>query len=45
MKLLAEIRANRLPKGEEAEVNAWGWLSEKIGENEFVYLFIKSFLG
>ncbi|AHF81159.1 phytoene desaturase family protein [Thermococcus paralvinellae] len=45
MKLLAEIRANRLPKGEEAQMNAWEWLSNKIGENEFVYLFIKSFLG
>ena len=45
MKLLAEIKANRLPKGEEAQMNAWEWLSDKIGENEFAYLFIKSFLG
>lgn len=45
MKLLAEIRANRLPKGEEAQMNAWEWLSGKVGENEFVYLFIRSFLG
>jgi len=45
MKLLAEIKANHLPKGEEAQMNAWEWLSDKIGENEFAYLFIKSFLG
>ncbi|WP_048160619.1 phytoene desaturase family protein [Thermococcus sibiricus] len=45
MKLLAEIKANKLPKGEEAHLNSWEWLSEKIGENEFAYLFIKSFLG
>ncbi|NJE08324.1 NAD(P)/FAD-dependent oxidoreductase [Thermococcus sp. M39] len=45
MKLLAEIKANRLPKGEEAQMNAWEWLRDKIGENEFAYLFIKSFLG
>ncbi|ALM75983.1 phytoene desaturase family protein [Thermococcus barophilus] len=45
MKLLAEIKANRLPKGEDAQMNAWEWLSDKIGENEFAYLFIKSFLG
>ncbi len=45
MKLLAEIRANRLPSGEEAYLSSWEWLSEKIGDNEFVYLFIKSFLG
>ena len=45
MKLLAEIKANRLPKGEDARMNAWEWLTDKIGENEFAYLFIKSFLG
>lgn len=45
MKLLAEIRANRLPKGEEASLNSWDWLRDKVGDNEFVYLFIKSFLG
>ncbi|WP_457752729.1 phytoene desaturase family protein [Thermococcus sp.] len=45
MKLLAGIKANRLPKGEDARMNAWEWLSDKIGENEFAYLFIKSFLG
>ena len=45
MKLLAEIKANKLPKGEEASMNSWQWLKEKIGDNEFVYLFIKSFLG
>ncbi|WP_087036900.1 phytoene desaturase family protein [Thermococcus litoralis] len=45
MKLLAEIRANRLPSGEDANMNSWEWLQEKIGDNEFVYLFIKSFLG
>ncbi|WP_324734989.1 NAD(P)/FAD-dependent oxidoreductase [Thermococcus sp. SY098] len=45
MKLLAEIKANRLPKGEDAQMNAWEWLTDKIGENEFAYLFIKSFLG
>lgn len=45
MKLLAEVKANKLPTGEEASMNAWEWLEEKIGDNEFVYLFIKSFLG
>jgi phytoene dehydrogenase-like protein len=45
MKLLAEIRANRLPSGEDAKMSSWEWLEEKIGDNEFVYLFIKSFLG
>jgi len=45
MKLLAEIRANRLPSGEDANMSSWEWLQEKIGDNEFVYLFIKSFLG
>ncbi|MCO6040461.1 phytoene desaturase family protein [Thermococcus alcaliphilus] len=45
MKLLAEIKANRLPSGEDANMSSWEWLQEKIGDNEFVYLFIKSFLG
>lgn len=45
MKLLAEVKANKLPTGEEASMNAWEWLEEKIGDNEFVCLFIKSFLG
>ncbi|WP_042697683.1 phytoene desaturase family protein [Thermococcus sp. PK] len=45
MKLLAEVKANKLPTGEDANMSSWEWLEEKIGDNEFVYLFIKSFLG
>ena len=45
MKLLADVKRNKLPTGEEAEMSGREWLKEKIGENEFVDLFIKSFLG
>ncbi|WP_297500616.1 NAD(P)/FAD-dependent oxidoreductase [Thermococcus sp.] len=45
MKLLADIKRNKLPEGEEAETSGREWIKEKIGDNEFVDLFIKSFLG
>ncbi|ASJ10545.1 oxidoreductase [Thermococcus sp. P6] len=45
MKLMAEIKRNRLPKGEEAEMSGREWIREKVGDNEFVDLFIESFLG
>ncbi|WP_010479372.1 phytoene desaturase family protein [Thermococcus zilligii] len=45
MKLLADIKRNRLPTGEEAEMSGREWIREKIGDSEFVDLFIKSFLG
>ena len=45
MKLLADIKRNKLPTGEEAEMSGREWIREKIGDNEFVDLFIKSFLG
>ena len=45
MKLLADIKRNRLPRGEEAEMSGREWIRERIGDNEFVDLFIKSFLG
>ncbi|WP_297521967.1 NAD(P)/FAD-dependent oxidoreductase [Thermococcus sp.] len=45
MKLLADIKRNKLPTGEEAEMGGREWIKEKIGDNEFVDLFIKSFLG
>ena len=45
MKLLADIKRNKLPAGEEAEMSGREWMREKIGDNEFVDLFIKSFLG
>ncbi|WP_456423250.1 phytoene desaturase family protein [Thermococcus sp.] len=44
-KLLLDIRRNKLPKGEEAEMSGREWIREKIGDNEFADLFIKSFLG
>ena len=45
MKLLADVKRNKLPAGEEAEMSGREWIKEKIGDNEFVDLFIKSFLG
>ncbi|WP_297489529.1 NAD(P)/FAD-dependent oxidoreductase [Thermococcus sp.] len=45
VKLLADIKRNKLPTGEEAEMSGREWIREKIGDNEFVDLFIKSFLG
>ncbi|NJE11302.1 NAD(P)/FAD-dependent oxidoreductase [Thermococcus sp. MAR1] len=44
-KLLLDIKRNKLPKGEEAETSGREWIRERIGDNEFVDLFIKSFLG
>ncbi|WP_457750670.1 phytoene desaturase family protein [Thermococcus sp.] len=44
-KLLLDIKRNKLPKGNEAEMSGREWLRERIGDNEFVDLFIKSFLG
>ncbi|WP_456326442.1 phytoene desaturase family protein [Palaeococcus sp. (in: euryarchaeotes)] len=44
MKLLAEIKANRLPRKNEYE-NAKVWIEDKIGENEFVFAFLESFIG
>ncbi|ASJ08021.1 oxidoreductase [Thermococcus siculi] len=45
MKLLADVKRNKLPTGEEAEMSGREWIREKTGDNEFVDLFIKSFLG
>ncbi|ASJ01634.1 phytoene desaturase family protein [Thermococcus gorgonarius] len=45
MKLLADVKRNKLPTGEEAEMSGREWIREKLGDNEFVDLFIKSFLG
>lgn len=45
MKLMADIKRNKLPTGEEAEMSGREWIREKIGDNEFTDLFIKSFLG
>lgn len=42
MKLLAEIKANRLPVGYE---NAKVWIEDKVGENEFIFAFLESFTG
>ncbi|WP_297459118.1 NAD(P)-binding protein [Thermococcus sp.] len=44
-KLLLDVKRGKLPEGEEAEMSGREWLKEKIGDNEFVDLFIKSFLG
>ncbi|NJE49770.1 NAD(P)/FAD-dependent oxidoreductase [Thermococcus sp. 9N3] len=44
-KLLLDVKRNKLPEGEEAEMSGREWIREKIGDNEFVDLFIKSFLG
>ncbi|MFA4662158.1 NAD(P)-binding protein [Pyrococcus kukulkanii] len=45
LKLLAEIKANRLPKGEEALMPADEWIKERVGDNEFVLKFLESFTG
>ncbi|AEH24697.1 protoporphyrinogen/coproporphyrinogen oxidase [Pyrococcus yayanosii] len=45
VKLLAEIRAGRMPKGEEAVMPADEWITERIGDNEFVMAFLESFAG
>ncbi|MFA4701210.1 NAD(P)-binding protein [Pyrococcus kukulkanii] len=45
LKLLAEIKANRLPKGEEALIPADEWIKEKVGDNEFTLKFLESFVG
>ncbi len=45
VKLLAGIKRNKLPVGEEAKMSGVEWIKERIGENEFVELFIRSFLG
>ena len=44
-KLLLDVKRGKLPKGEEAEMSGREWIRERIGDNEFVDLFIKSFLG
>jgi len=44
-KLLLDIKRGKLPRGEGAEMSGREWIREKIGDNEFVDLFIKSFLG
>ncbi|GAB6103197.1 NAD(P)/FAD-dependent oxidoreductase [Thermococcus atlanticus] len=45
VKLLAEIKRNKLPSGEEAGMSGREWIRERIGDSEFTDLFIKSFLG
>jgi len=42
LKLLAEIRMNKLPK---EEIPADEWIKEKIGENEFLLSVLESFAG
>ena len=44
-KLLLDVKRGKLPKGEEAGMSGREWIRERIGDNEFVDLFIKSFLG
>ncbi|NJD98509.1 NAD(P)/FAD-dependent oxidoreductase [Thermococcus sp. LS1] len=44
-KLLLDIKREKLPRGEEAEMSGREWIRERVGDNEFVDLFIKSFLG
>jgi phytoene dehydrogenase-like protein len=44
-KLLLDMKRNKLPTGEEAEMSGREWIREKVGDNEFTDLFIKSFLG
>lgn len=45
LKLMADIKRGKLPQGEEAEMSGREWIRERIGDNEFVDPFIKSFLG
>ncbi|NJE85308.1 NAD(P)/FAD-dependent oxidoreductase [Thermococcus sp. CX2] len=45
LKLMADIKRGKLPQGEEAEMSGREWIRKRIGDNEFVDLFIKSFLG
>ncbi|NJE43229.1 NAD(P)/FAD-dependent oxidoreductase [Thermococcus sp. GR6] len=44
-KLLLDIKRGKLLHREEAEMSGREWIRERIGDNEFVDLFIKSFLG
>ncbi|NJE46670.1 NAD(P)/FAD-dependent oxidoreductase [Thermococcus sp. GR7] len=44
-KLLLDIKRGKLPHREEAEMSGREWIRERVGDNEFVDLFIKSFLG
>ena len=43
-KLLLDIKRGKLPV-EDLEMSGREWIREKVGDNEFVDLFIKSFLG
>lgn len=43
-KLLLEVKRGKLPV-DDPEMSGREWIREKIGDNEFVDLFIKSFLG
>lgn len=43
-KLLLDIKRGKLPV-DDPEMSGREWIREKIGDNEFVDLFIKSFLG
>ncbi|WP_297552366.1 FAD-dependent oxidoreductase [Thermococcus sp.] len=43
-KLLLDIRRGKLPV-DDPEMSGREWIREKIGDNEFADLFIKSFLG
>ena len=43
-KLLLDIKRGKLPV-DDPEMSGREWIKEKIGDNEFVDLFIKSFLG
>jgi len=45
LKLMADVKRGKLPKGEEAEMSGREWIKEKVGDNEFVDLFFQSFLG
>lgn len=45
MKLMVDIKRNKFLIGEEVEMSGCGWIKEKIGDNEFIDFFIKSFFG
>ena len=45
LKLMADVKRGKLPKGEEAEMSGREWIRERVGDNEFVDLFFRSFLG
>jgi len=45
LKLMADVKRGKLPKGEEAGISGREWIRERVGDNEFIDLFFQSFLG